>query len=85
MSDARAISQAARFLSECRNVAAIVAALRAGRTAQLLSWDRPRVPIYAFAPNPTYNRLALWWGLTPIMGKLAAHGEALIEEMGRSC
>jgi pyruvate kinase len=82
MSDARAISHAARFLAESRHVAAIAAFSRTGRTAELLSQDRPRVPIYAFTPNPaTYNRLALWWGVTPVMGRLAAHGEALIEEM----
>jgi pyruvate kinase len=82
MSDARAISHAARFLAEGRNVAAIVAFSQTGRTAHLLSQDRPRVPIYAFTPNPaTYQRLALWWGVRPIIGKLAAHGEALIDEM----
>ncbi|MDP8924376.1 MAG: pyruvate kinase [Chloroflexota bacterium] len=82
MSDSRAISHAARSLAENLNVAAIVAFTRTGRTAHLLSRDRPRVPIYAFTPTPAaYRRLALWWGVTPIMGELPARGEALIEEM----
>jgi pyruvate kinase len=82
MTDARAISHAARFLAESRKVKAIVAFSRTGRTAELLSQDRPGVPIYAFTPNPAvYHRLALWWGVTPILGKLTAHGEALIDEM----
>ncbi len=40
------------------------------------------MPIYAFTPTPAaYRRLALWWGVTPIMGILMAHGEPLIEEV----
>jgi len=82
MSDSRAISHAARSLAENLNVAAIVAFTRTGRAAQLLSRDRPRVPIYAFSPNPaSYRRLALWWGVTPIMGTVTAHREPPIEEM----
>jgi pyruvate kinase len=82
MSHAHAISHAARALAEDLKVAAVAAFTRTGRTAELLSQDRPRVPIYAFTPNPTvYRRLALWWGVQPIMGRLAAHSEALVDEM----
>ena len=85
MNHARAISYAARSLAEDLEVAAIVAFTRTGRTAQLLSQSRPRVPIYAFTQNPVvYRRLALWWGVTPIMGELATDSEALIEEMERA-
>ncbi len=81
-SHARAISHSARSLAEDLNVAAIAGFTRTGRTAHLLSRERPQVPIYAFTRNPeVYNRLALWWGVTPLMAQLAAHGEALIDQM----
>ena len=84
MTHARAISHAARGMTESLEVAAIGAFTRTGRTAELLSQDRPKVPIYAFTPDAlVYRRLALWWGLTPILGRLATDSEALIEEMER--
>jgi pyruvate kinase len=82
MSQAHAISRAARALAEDLKVAAIAAFTRSGRTGELLSQDRPRVPIYAFTPSPSiYRRLALWWGVTPIMGTQVADTDALIGEM----
>ena len=82
MSHSRAISHAARSLAEDLKVAAIVAFTRTGRTAHLLSQERPRVPIYAFTRNPAvYRRLALWWGVTPILAELPSLSEALIAEM----
>ncbi len=82
MSHAHAISRAARALAEDLRVAAIASFTRTGRTAELLSQERPRVPIFAFTPEPaTYRRLALWWGVTPVMGRLPANTEAVIEEM----
>ena len=85
MSQARAISYAARSLAEDLQVAAIAAFTRTGRTAHLLSQYRPRVPIYAFTQNPTvYRRLALYWGVTPVLGKLPTHSEELIEEMEKT-
>ena len=85
MSQARAISYAARSLAEDLKVAAIAAFTRTGRTAHLLSQYRPRVPIYAFTQNPTvYQRLALYWGVTPVLGKLPTHSEELIEEIEKT-
>ena len=82
MTHAHAISHAARSLSESLDVSAVATFTRTGRTAQLLSQDRPRVPIYAFTPEEAvYRRLALWWGVTPIFGRLATNTETLIEEM----
>ena len=38
-----------------------------GSTSKLISKQRPSMPIYAFTPNiTTYNRLALYWGITPM-------------------
>ena len=85
VSHAHAISLAARALAEDLKVAAIVAFTRTGRSAHLLSQSRPRAPIYAFTPEPAvYRRLALWWGVTPLLlGATAADSLALTEEMER--
>ncbi|MCC6179745.1 MAG: pyruvate kinase [Chloroflexi bacterium] len=81
-SHAHAISHAARSLAEDLKVTAIAAFTRTGRTAQLLSMDRPRVPIYAFTPDQSvYRRLALWWGVTPVLDDLPADSGAMIHEM----
>ncbi|MDP8923265.1 MAG: pyruvate kinase [Chloroflexota bacterium] len=82
VSHAHAISRAARSLAENLRVRAIAAFTRSGRTAELLSRDRPRAPIYAFTPNDqVYRRLALWWGVQPIHAPLAPSAEALIQQM----
>jgi pyruvate kinase len=82
VSHARAISHAARSLAEDLKVAAVVAFTQSGRTAHLMSQDRPRAPIYAFTPSQTvYRRLALWWGVIPMIGDLPEHTEALVQKM----
>ena len=82
VSHAHAISRAARSLAENLKVRAIAAFTRSGRTAELLSRDRPRAPIYAFTPNDdVYRRLALWWGVQPVHAQLPPSSEALIQQM----
>ncbi len=84
MTHAHAISHAARALGEALDVSAVAAFTRTGRTAELLSQDRPRFPIYAFTPDErTYRRLALWWGVAPLFRHLTSSSEMLIEEMER--
>lgn len=82
ISEAHAISHAARTLAEDLSVQAIVAFTRTGRTARLLSKDRPRVPILAFTPDEKVARaLALWWGVTPLLIAVEEHTDALIARM----
>jgi pyruvate kinase len=79
VSHAHAISHAARSLAEDLQVKAIVCFTRTGRTANLLSEDRPRVPILAFTPDEAvYRRLSLRWGVTPLLCSLPASTDALI-------
>jgi len=56
---------------EC-DPAAIVVFTRSGRSARLLSDERPKAPIVAFTTGEdTYNRLALYWGVRPrIVGEM---------------
>lgn len=50
-----------------------------GRTALFASKARPHVPILAFTPNPTtYQRLNLYWGVTPFLVPYAYSVESLI-------
>src|SRR5689334_11790449 len=74
---AAAVTHAARVLAEDLRACAIVGVTRTGRTAQLLSHGRVRVPVYAFsATEQTCRRLALWWGVTPVLTTLAQGLEA---------
>ncbi|MGZ8598733.1 MAG: pyruvate kinase [Actinomycetota bacterium] len=55
---------AARIATDDAEVVAIACFTGTGRTAAMLSTERPRVPIYAFAPEAgVRRRLALRWGV----------------------
>ncbi len=70
----RAICEAAVTLAARSEAMAIVAITRGGKTARLLSALRPRVPIYAATEDPaTARRLALYWGVVPVVARL--HGD----------
>jgi pyruvate kinase len=60
------MAHAARELAHDRNVSAIAAFTKSGRTALMLSKIRPDVPVLAFTPNlSTYRRLNMYWGVFP--------------------
>lgn len=68
----RAICEAAVTLAARSDAMAIVAITRGGKTARLLSALRPRVPIYAATDDPVVaRRLALAWGVVPVVADLA--------------
>ena len=70
--DAVSITRAARELAQDVNVAAITVFTSSGRTARLMSKAFPRVPILGLTPEPrTYNRMALYWGVYPILVNLS--------------
>ncbi|QHQ37152.1 pyruvate kinase [Algicella marina] len=59
-----AITAAAREVAETTDVKAICCFTHSGTTAQLMSREKPRVPIIALTPKPaTARRLTLTWGL----------------------
>jgi pyruvate kinase len=63
-----AISHAARTIANSVDVTAIVAFTQSGYTARLVSKDRPPVPIFALTPEPHIaRRMALYWGVTPLL------------------
>lgn len=60
----------------------IVAFTRSGNTARLLSKMKPRQPILAFTPDAAVRRrLALCWGVTPLVMPTMVTTDALIEEL----
>ena len=82
MGHAHAICHAATGLAEDLKATAIAAFTRTGRTGQLLSVERPSVPIYVFtSESQVYRRLALWWGVTPILEQFSTDSDGMIREI----
>ncbi len=78
-SDAHAVSSAAHTLAREAGAKLIVVFTRTGASAQLISKERPSMPIVAFTPSETvYRRLALWWGVIPRLSELLGTTEELI-------
>jgi pyruvate kinase len=66
-----ALSDAAVTLANHGHADALVAVTRKGRTARLLSARRPVAPIYAATQREDVaRRLALWWGVVPLVTSL---------------
>lgn len=79
LTQAHAVSHAARALSEETSVQAIVVFTRTGASAHLISKDRPRTSIIAYTPSEqVYHQLALWWGVWPHRIEMQGTTEELI-------
>ncbi|MEX2547649.1 MAG: pyruvate kinase [Chloroflexota bacterium] len=78
----KAMVLAAAVMSGLTEVGAIWCFTRSGRTAELLSFTRPSVPIVAFTLSPIIaRRLAVRRGVIPMILPAAGKGESLIERM----
>jgi len=78
----RALCEAAVTLAERSDAAAIVAVTRGGKTARVLSTLRPRAVIYAAtASNDVARRLALVWGVAPLVCNLGPDVDAAMTEI----
>src|SRR5690606_8728925 len=64
---------------------AIVTYTVSGGIARLVSDYRPRVPIFAFTPNPaTYQALACYWGVIPVLFSVSSpHGNSIFVDIDR--
>ncbi len=79
LTQAHAVSHAARALAEEASVRAIVVFTHSGTSAHLISKDRPRTPILAYTPSEhVYHQLALWWGVWPHHIEMRGTTEELI-------
>ena len=62
---------------------ALLVFTRSGHSAELLSHQRPRAPIYAMTTDPAVRRrLALIYGVTPVLADLAEGDSAVMVEYG---
>ena len=79
----RALCEAAVTLAAAGQADAIIAVTREGKTARLLAAMRPPAPVFAAAPSADVaTRLALLWGVTPVVTPLrdsGALGRHLVE------
>jgi pyruvate kinase len=79
----QAICEAAVTLAERGQAAAIVAVTRGGRTAALLSALRPSTTIVAATDQePICRRLALSWGVEPLLADLSGDIDAAARRIG---
>ena len=80
---AHAICEAAVTLAERGHASAIVAVTRGGKTAALLSALRPSTTIVAATDRePVFRRLALSWGVLPLMADLSGDIDAAAGRIG---
>ena len=76
---AEASVRAACVAAQELDAAAIAVFTLSGRTALLVSARRPSAPVLAFTPSEeTCRRLALAWGVRPMLSEMAAGPEALV-------
>jgi pyruvate kinase len=80
--DAITTTRAAHEMSLDQNVASIAVFTKSGRTALYMSKTRPDVPILAFTPQAsTFNRLGLYWGITPYLVPFANSIEEMLSHV----
>jgi pyruvate kinase len=73
------LTQAACQLARDRDVTALAAFTESGRTACMLSKERPVVPILACTPNlDTYQRMGLYWGVRPLLTRRVQNIEDML-------
>lgn len=76
---AAAAHAAAHIAVDDPAVVAVACFTRTGRTATLLSGERPSVPIYAFAPDPSIRRaLSIRWGVSALPATVPADTDEMI-------
>jgi len=74
-----AIGEATAGIARDLGAAAIMASTFSGYTARMVSRYRPKTPIIGVTANPaTYRRLALSWGVRPLLVKHAANTDETI-------
>jgi pyruvate kinase len=74
------VARAACTMAAETRAAAIVACTESGTTARRVSQYRPAVPILAATPRAeTYRRLALVWGVTPLLTQPRPTTDAVID------
>jgi pyruvate kinase len=81
--EAGAVAHAAASIVQGHGeIAAIACYTETGRTARLLSAERPGSPIYAFVPDEAVRRsMALLWGVVPLPARMPEDTDDMIAMM----
>lgn len=75
-----AVGQATCDIAHDLNCTAILTASATGRTARVVSRYRPRAPIICATNLPeTYQRLALVWGVHPVLVEIAGDSDSMMQ------
>lgn len=75
-----AVSHAACTTAHDLNAKGIIVVTKSGKSARDLSKFRPKMPIIAATPSEkTYRKLALSWGVYPVMAQLQSNSDILFE------
>jgi pyruvate kinase len=75
-----AIGEATCDIAQDLRAAAILAATATGRTPLVISRYRPRAPIVAATNSyATYNKLALVWGIKPVMVEISDSADGMMQ------
>ena len=83
---ATAVAAAATVASRHMNAGLIAAYTESGATARLISELRPPVPIVALTPNEeVVRRMALFWGVQPMLAARQSSTDAMIEQVRALC
>ncbi len=78
----RALARSACHLAQDVKAKAIVVFTRGGRMAMSISKERPPVPVFAITPREsTWRRLALWWGVVPLLAPRPATMRQMVAAM----
>lgn len=74
-----AMARAARIAARAVRASAVAAFTDSGRTARLVSSQRPRRLLFGITYRPeTWRRMAFYWGLTPLLIPRGRSNEAMI-------
>ena len=72
--DGEAISEALHAIEDVIDLQCIVTFTATGYAAELVSEERPKVPIVAYTTDPkVYRRLSLNWGVRPVLMRQTQH------------
>jgi pyruvate kinase len=83
-SSSNAIAKSAVVAARAMNARAIVCVTESGGVARLVSDYRPESQLIAFTTQPeTWRRLAIYWGVDPIMHECAPNFDALVVDVSR--
>jgi pyruvate kinase len=79
-----AITKAAAEVGEVLNAKYLVTFTQSGDSARRISRLRSRLPILAITPETgTYNRLALSWGIEPMISPMVKHTDDMVLQADR--